>query len=1036
MKLRSLLLLGVMAVSGAWAGAAQAATVDPSQFAQLKWRSIGPYRGGRVLAVSGVPGRPNQFWFGAVNGGVWKTDDSGRTWKPMFDDQTVASIGDLAVAPSAPDTIYVGTGEADMRSDIAQGQGLYKSTDGGQNWSFIGLKDSQQIGRILVDPRNPDVVLVAALGHPYGPNEMRGVFRTTDGGKTWSKTLFKDPDTGAIDLAFEPGDPEVVYAALWQTRRPPWNVYPPSNGPGGGLWKSTDGGATWTQLTNGLPAEVGRMGIGVSAADPKRVYVLVDGLPGAGGLYRSDDRGASFAKVTDDKRIWNRGWYFGGVTVDPANADKVYVADTIMLRSDDGGRRFIALKGDPTGDDYHRLWIDPAEPKRQILGVDQGTLITQNGGETWSSWFNQPTGQFYHVITDDRFPYRVYGAQQDSGAAGVPSRTDAVWDGINMTQFHEVTAGGESDNIAPDPDDPDIVFGGRVDRLDLKTGQTRSVDPTLAFPDDYRGTWTLPLVFGKADHALYFGNQRVFRTTDRGQHWTPISPDLTREDPAVPANLDAPTIADVERTQARRGVVYAIGPSPLDARLIWAGTDDGLVWRTVDGGGHWTNLTPKPLGPWSKVGVVEAGHADPQTAYLAVDRHRLDDFRPYVYRTHDGGKSWKLIAKGLEKGGELNAVNVVREDPKTPGLLFAGTERGVFVSFDDGEAWQPLQSGLPVTSIRDIEVKGDDLVIATHGRSFYILDDMAALRELKAAPKAEAARLFAPAGAVRTRNPGFAGTPMPKDEPMAANPPNGAYIDYALAETPKGPVEIVVRDGSGAEVRRFSSSDRLEPLDAGKLTAAPEWIDRPVIPSATPGAHRQVWNFRYAAAPGLSEDPHADGVWAPPGVYDVELRVDGASRHARLEIRPDPRVKAEPADYQAQFAMAREIEAAQARVSAALKEAGELHKALVERMKAAEAAEKARLQALDARIVQITDLEFDKNPRNPMPSPPRSLTGLRFLSTRLGVLYDATDGSDGAPTADAQAGWRQAQAALADTLKAWADLKADTPAGLMPPKPA
>lgn len=1033
MKLRSLLLLGVMAWSGAWAGAAQAASVDPSQFAQLRWRSIGPYRGGRVLAVSGVPGRPNQFWFGAVNGGVWKTDDSGRTWRPMFDDQPVASIGDLAVAPSAPDTIYVGTGEADMRSDIAQGQGLYKSTDGGRSWSFIGLKDSQQIGRVLVDPRNPDVVLVAALGHPYGPNEMRGVFRSTDGGKTWAKTLFKDADTGAIDLAFEPGNPEVVYAALWQTRRPPWNVYPPSNGPGGGLWKSTDGGQTWTQLTSGLPKEVGHMGVGVSAADPKRVYVLVDGLGGAGGLYRSDDRGQSFAKVTDDKRIWNRGWYFGGITVDPTNADKVYVADTIMLRSDDGGRHFIALKGDPTGDDYHRLWIDPADPKRQILGVDQGTLITQNGGETWSSWFNQPTGQFYHVVTDNRFPYRVYGAQQDSGAAGVPSRTDAIWDGINMTQFHEVTAGGESDNIAPDPDDPDIVFGGRVDRLDLKTGQTRSVDPTLAFPDDYRGTWTLPLVFGKADHALYFGNQRVFRTTDRGQHWTPISPDLTRENPAVPSTLDAPTVADVERTQARRGVVYAIGPSSLDEKLIWAGTDDGLVWRTTDGGGHWANLTPKPLGPWSKVGVVEAGHADAQTAYLAVDRHRLDDFRSYVYRTHDGGKSWKLIAKGLDKGDELNAVNVVREDPKTPGLLFAGTERGVFVSFDDGDAWQPLQSGLPATSIRDIEVKGDDLVIATHGRSFYILDDMAALRELKVGPQGET-RLFAPAVAIRVRSPGFAGTPMPKDEPMAQNPPNGAYIDYVLAAAPKAPVEIVVRDAAGAEVRRFSSADRLEPLDAGKLAAAPEWIDRPTPPGAEPGAHRLVWNFRYAAAKGLSEDPHADGVWAPPGAYDVELIVDGSSQHARLEVRPDPRVKAEAADYQAQFAMARDIEAAQARVSLALKQAGELHKALAERMKTADAAETARLQALDARIVQITDLEFDKNPRNSMPTPPHNLTGLRFLSARLGVLYDATDGSDGAPTADARAGWSQAQAALAGTLQAWADLKADTPKDLIEAK--
>lgn len=1024
MKLRSLLLLGAVV----WAGAAQAAPVDPAAFGQLKWRSIGPYRGGRVLAVSGVPGRPNQFYFGSVNGGVWKTDDSGRTWRPVFDGQRVASIGDLAVAPSAPDTIYVGTGEADMRSDIAQGEGIYRSTDGGAHWSFLGLADTQQIGRIIVDPRNPEVVLVAALGHPYGPNAERGVFRSTDGGKTWAKTLFKDQNIGAIDLAFEPGNPDVVYAALWQTRRPPWNVYPPSNGPGGGLWKSTDGGKTWTQLTQGLPKEVGRMGIGVSEADPKRVYVLVDGLPADGGLYRSDDQGQSFAKVTDDKRIWNRGWYFGGITVDPTNADRVYVADTIMLRSDDGGRRFIALKGDPTGDDYHRLWIDPADPKRQILGVDQGTLITQNGGETWSSWYNQPTGQFYHVVTDNRFPYRVYGAQQDSGAAGVPSRTDFGWDGINMTQFHEVTAGGESDNIAPDPDDPDLVFGGRVDRLDLKTNQTRKVDPTLAFPDDYRGTWTLPLVFGKADKALYFGNQRVFRTTDRGEHWTPISPDLTREDPGVPKTLDAPTAADTSRPQARRGVVYAIGPSSLDAKLIWAGTDDGLVWRTTDGGGHWTNLTPKALSAWSKVGVVEPGHADSQTAYIAVDRHRLDDRKPYVYRTHDGGKSWKPIARGLDQ-----TVNVVREDPLTPGLLFAGTERGVFVSFDDGEAWQPLQSGLPVTSIRDIEVKGDDLVIATHGRGFYVLDDMAALRELKAGAK-DGARLFTPAVAIRTRPSSFTGTPMPKDEPIAANPPNGAYIDYALSEPASGPVEVVIRDGSGGEVRRFSSTDKAEPLDPFKLTAAPEWLDQRRPLETGRGAHRLVWNFHYAATPGLSDDAHADGVWAPPGDYDVELTVDGVSRHAKLAVRPDPRVRADPAAYQAQFRLAREVEAAQAQTNAALKEAKATHEALAARMKQADAAEKARLQALDKRLVEITDLEFDKNPRNPYPLPPRSLVGLRFLSGRLAVLYDAIDGADGAPTADAMAGWSQVRTPLSGTLEAWSRLKADMPADLAPAK--
>lgn len=1022
MKSSCILLAGALAC----AGAVQAAPVDPSQFAQLSWRSIGPYRGGRVLAVAGAPGRPNQFYFGAVNGGVWKTDDAGRTWRPVFDDQPVASIGDLAVAPSAPDTLYVGTGEADMRSDIAQGQGMFKSTDGGASWRSIGLEDSQQIGRVLVDPRNPDVVLVAALGHPYGPNAMRGVFRSTDGGATWTKTLFKDADTGAIDLAYEPGNPDVVYAALWQTRRPPWNVYPPSSGPGGALYKSTDGGGSWTQLNNGLPAAVGHIGIGVSPADPKRVYALVDAKDGKGGLYRSDDRGATFTRVTDDKRIWNRGWYFGGITIDPSNADVVYVCDTIMLRSDDGGRHFIPLKGDETGDDYHRLWIDPADPQRRILGVDQGALVTLNGGRTWSSWFNQPTGQFYHVVTDNRFPYRVYGAQQDSGAAGVPSRADGR-DGINMTHFREITAGGESDNIAPDPDDPDTVFGGRVDRLDLKTGQTRKVDPDLAFPEDQRVTWTLPLVFGKADHALYFGNQRVFRTSDGGAHWSPISPDLTREKPKVPDTLDAPTVADIERDSPRRGVVYAIGPSPIDAKTVWAGTDDGLVWRTTDGGGHWRNLTPKGLGAWSKVGVVEAGHADPQTAYIAVDRHRLDDFRPFVYRTHDGGRSWTLIAKGLETG-KLSAVNVVREDPKTPGLLFAGTERGAFVSFDDGDEWQPLQAGLPVTSVRDIEVHDDDLVIATHGRAFYVMDDIAALRELKAGATA-GTRLFTPAVAYRTRVGGFTGTPMPKDEPMAPNPPNGAYLDYALAEPAKGPVVLVVRDASGAEVRRYSSADQPKPPELGKLEVAPEWLDRPRPPSGQAGAHRVVWDFRYAAAAGLADEPAAAGVWAPPGTYDVELIVDGASLHRPLTLKPDPRVKADPDGYARAFVLAREVEADQVRVKAAAKEAKAIHDAMVAKARTAPAKEQAALATRDRELMQVTDLELDKDGHAPS-KPPRSLTGLRFLQARLEALAEAVDGADGAPTPDAESGVAQAHAAVADALAALERFKAASPAGL------
>jgi photosystem II stability/assembly factor-like uncharacterized protein len=553
-------LSSISVVQAADSGAA------PSLLQALQWRSIGPFRGGRVLTVSGVPGEPHHFYFGAVNGGVWETRDAGRTWAPIFDSAPVGSVGAIAVAPSDPKVLYVGSGEADMRSDIAQGAGLFRSADSGHSWQPVGLEDSQQIGRILVDPTNPDLVLVAALGHPYGANEMRGVFRSTDGGRSWQRTLFKDADTGAIDLAYEPGRSNIVYAALWQTRRPPWNVYPPSSGPGGGLYKSTDGGVSWTALAgHGLPAKPGRIGIAVSPARPQRVFALVDAVDG--GLYRSDDAGANWTLMSGDRRIWQRGWYFGGVTVDPANADVVYVCNTAMYRSGDGGKSFVPVKGAPGGDDYHQLWIDPADPGRRILGVDQGAVVTLDGGTTWSTWFNQPTGQFYHVITDNRFPYWVYGAQQDSGAAGIPSRTDNI-DGINLTQFREVTAGGESNYIAPDPDDPQIIFGGRVEKLDLRTGQTQSVAPTLALPDLYRATWTLPLVLGKpGTHALYFGNQRVFRTTDRGRHWDAISPDLSRENPPVPATLDPATIADNERPGPRRGVVYAIGPRP-DEMLV------------------------------------------------------------------------------------------------------------------------------------------------------------------------------------------------------------------------------------------------------------------------------------------------------------------------------------------------------------------------------------------------------------------------------------------------------------------------------------
>ncbi|HUL47513.1 MAG TPA: hypothetical protein VLV25_10485 [Steroidobacteraceae bacterium] len=1024
-------------VSGLCALPARAAA-EPLAAALLKpleWRSIGPFRGGRVLTVAGVPGEPDHFYFGAVNGGVWETRDAGRTWAPIFDSAPVGSIGALAVAPSDSHVIYVGSGEADMRSDIAQGAGLYRSRDAGRSWQAIGLEDSQQIGRILVDPANPDVVLVAALGHPYGANGMRGVFRSTDGGASWQRTLFKNADTGAIDLAFEPGDARVVYASLWQTRRPPWNVYPPSSGPGGGLYKSQDGGRSWVELAgHGLPAEPGRIGIGVAPSRPQRVYALIDAS--AGGLYRSDDAGANWTRVSADARIWKRGWYFGGVTVDPTDPDVVYVCNTSVHRSTDGGRTFFPVKGAPGGDDYHTLWIDPRDPQRRILGVDQGAVVTLNGGATWSSWFTQPTGQFYHVITDDRFPYWVYGAQQDSGAAGIPSRTDNI-DGINLTEFRESAVGGESDNIAPDPVDPQIIFGGRVDRFDARTGQKQSVAPGLASPGLYRGTWTLPLVFGKtAPHALYFGTQRIFRTTDRGAHWQAISPDLTRPDPGTPANLDAATVADNDSNGPRRGVVYAIGPSPLEAGLIWAGTDDGLVWKTPDGGAHWQEVTPGALTAWAKIGVVEPSHFDSGTAYIAVDRHRLDDPRPYVYRTHDGGVSWTLIVDGIADGGLHNSVNVVREDPVRRGLLYCGTEHGFYVSLDDGAHWQSLQQNLPRTSVRDLEVHGVDLVIATHGRGFWIMDDIAPLRAFADAAGGGASagtRLLPPAQAARVRPTGFLGSPMPKDEPMGANPKPGAYIDYVLDATATGAVQLTIYAASGATVRAVSSEDQTAQPDLAKVVIAPEWIAVPPPLGAGAGAHRFVWDLHYAPRTGLvPDDPEEteEGVWAPPGEYRIELKAGDRVYRQTLSVAPDPRVTLPAAAYARQFALARDLEAARVEIAAALGQAERIHAGIAERRKSAGGAAAAALASADQELLAISDLAPAKRSPDSMGPPPTTVGGLRYLAAAFKNLERAVDGADAAPTVDAQRGYQRHRALLDAALAKWAKFKSGTLASL------
>jgi photosystem II stability/assembly factor-like uncharacterized protein len=694
--------------------------------------------------------------------------------------------------------------------------------------------------------------------------------------------------------------------------------------------------------------------------------------------------------------VWSRGWYFGGITVEPKNPDVVYSCNVNLYRSDDAGKTWVPVKGAPGGDDYHALWIDPQSAERRILGVDQGTVVSLNGGTTWSSWYNQPTGQFYHVSTDKQFPYWVYGSQQDSGAAAVPSRTSVI-DGINLTNFREITAGGESDNIASDPKDPNILYGGRVEKLDLRMQQTQSIDPTIAYPNIDRRTWSLPLVFSPRDpRVLYFSNQRLFRTEDGGAHWSVISPDLTRENPGTPPNLDAETTA--LRPGPRPGVIYAIAPSRLADHDIWVGTDDGFIWRTQDEGAHWQNITPPALRSWSKVGIIDASRFDAETAYAAVDRHRLDDFRPYIYRTHDGGKTWQWIGSGLPA-----FVNAVREDPVRRGLLYAATEKGVSVSFDDGDHWQPLQMNLPVTSVRDIDVHGNDIVIATHGRALWIMDDVTPLRQI-------GAYLVKPATTIRFRPAGFTGTPMPKDEPLASNPPFGAYIDYVLSGAPARPpaLTLEILDDKGILVRRYSSADAPPKPDPAKLGTAPEWFVTPSTLKTTPGMHRFVWPLRYPTPGALARGRGvwADGVWAPPGEYTVALTVDGRRLTQPLVVAPDPRLNLPATAYVEEFTLARQIEETRAAVSTALSDAHEMMKKLKD-------------EALKRRLNEIADLASEDQ----WWMLPRSTTSLRFLDAALQKLEAAVDGADAAPTPDAREGWAKLRPVTAATLRAWSEFK-------------
>ncbi len=887
-----------------------AQSVPANLFSGLKWRMIGPFRGGRAVAATGVPGDPNTFYFGAVDGGIWKTTDAGVIWTPMFDKQPVASIGAIAVAPSNPKIIYAGTGEADIRADLASGDGVYRSSDGGETWQNVGLRDSRQISRIVIDPENASIVYVGALGHAYGPNDARGLFKSTDAGAHWTKVLDQGAEVGIADLSMAAGRPNILFAATWCTHRPPWSTYAPIDGPGSGIFRSEDGGNSWSRLTgSGLPqGDWGRPAVAVSA-DGRRVYALIN-VGEKSGLYRSDDGGDTWTLKNSDPRMTSRAWYFGNITIDPNNPDVLYVPNVALYRSEDRGQTITIVRGAPGGDDYHQIWVDPKDSSRMILATDQGTTISVDRGKTWNTWYNQPTAQFYHVITDNRFPYTVYGAQQDSGSLAVLSRTDHGQ--ITVRDWFPVD-GSESGYIAPDPRNPDILYAsgtyGSVSRFDLRTSSSQDVTP-WPLPNwgvdiakrKYRDPWTPVLIFSPVDKtSLFLGTQYVMKTTDGGLHWQTISPDLTGAQASEAKDQGPVTVQNAK--QRGYGVVFTIAPSPLDAAVIWAGSDTGVIHLTRDGGKTWKDVTPKAIGEWSKISFIEASHFNPSEAYAVVDRHRLDDQRPYIYRTRDYGETWQLITEGIPGPAFLR---VIREDPNRKNLLFAGTEFGIYASFDDGDHWQSLQLNLPVTSVRDLVIHDDDLVIATHGRSFWILDNITPLRQASDVQQ-PTVWLYRPATAVRVDNAGFMGTPLPPEEPTAENAPDGAMIDYFIGQSPAH-MKLEIVDKQGNLVRSFSSE--AAPQQHPPLPIAERWVPKPQILEKSVGMHRLVWNLDWGAEPlEVFEEEHAAlrGPRATPGDYEVRLTADGKTLTQPLHVTMDPRSTATPHQLEQQLKLGHQI---------------------------------------------------------------------------------------------------------------------------------
>jgi photosystem II stability/assembly factor-like uncharacterized protein len=960
--------------------AAPEAQIDTSLFAGLRWRSIGPNRGGRSQAVAGSAARPHEYYFGATGGGVWKTTDAGLTWRPVSDKQLrTSSVGAVQIAPSNPDVVYVGMGETELRGNVIQGDGVYKTSDAGKTWTHMGLEKTQAISRIRIHPTNPDIAFVAALGNPYGPNPERGVFRTKDGGKTWDRVLFRDEKTGAVDLVLDPSNPDVMYAGLWEVFRTPHSLS--SGGPGGGLFKSTDGGTTWTELTKntGLPKPIwGKVGIAVSGADPKRLFAIIEAADG--GIFMSDDAGTSWKLINDDRRIRQRAFYYTRIYGDPKAKDTFYVLNTGLYRSADAGKTLRAIQV-PHGDN-HDLWIAPDDPRRMANANDGGANVSINAGETWTGQ-RYPTAQFYNVFTTNHVPYHVCGAQQDNSTACVSSTGtgDDLYD----------VGGGESGYIAPDPTDTDVFYagsyGGLLTRINRRTGENRAIN---VWPDNPMGhnsgsmserfQWTFPIVISPTDpKTLYVTSQHVWKSANQGQSWQKISPDLSRHDPSTMGDSGGPITLDQTGVETY-AVVFALAPSPIDGNVIWAGSDDGLIHVTRDGGANWTKITPPDLPEFARVSFIEASPHDPGTAYVAANRYQRSDRAPYVYRTQDFGRTWTRIVTGVRPD---DFARTIAEDPKRKGLLFLGTETGIYISFDAGGVWQPFSVDLPTTPVHGIRIKNDDLVIGTHGRAFYVMDNINVLRQIERRTTDEPVVLFKPGDAMRSVSRGVA-------------------IDYYLKRA-ADTVTIDILDAQGTPIKTFTGKAGAATPPAGAGAPPPQeeggFRQPPARVAVAQGLNRFVWDTRYPDAttfPGLIMwAGSVRGPQAPPGQYQVRLTAAGTTKTQSFSIVRNPRISSTDADLQQQFALARDINAKVSATNQAVVKIRNVKEQVSERTtKANDAKIKAAADALAAKLTDVEGMLYqykNRSSQDPLNFPIR-------LNNKLAALQGIVESGDYRPT--------------------------------------